>query len=63
MSFTHRRVCEGFIVCDDETPTRGNVSCAHLEPETLKCRFFQGNPKCDDLVWVVPVKERHHEDR
>lgn len=55
MSHVHKQECEGFIRDDDEVPTIGNVSCAHLEGGTLKCKFFLNTPRCDDLVLVAPV--------
>jgi hypothetical protein len=55
MSFVHKQECVGFMIDDDECPTVGNVSCAHLEASTLKCKFFLGGIKCDDLVLAPTV--------
>jgi uncharacterized cysteine cluster protein YcgN (CxxCxxCC family) len=59
VSYIHKQECPGFIIDDDETPTIGNVSCAHLEPGTLRCRFFEDRPKCDDmaLAETVPLRQ------
>lgn len=55
MAFLHRQVCVGFIKNDDETPVVGTVSCCHLM-QNLTCAFFEGCPKCDDLVLLPTVK-------
>jgi hypothetical protein len=49
----HKKECIGFIV--DKRST--SEMCDHLDVNG-NCRFFKGNPPCDDLVELISEKSK-----